>query len=148
MGRPTKCTAATTAIVAAHIAKGLPKRHAYALAGITHTAAEDWIRRGEGGELRFAAFSAACARARAEHVEVRIQRIQAAAAGSGDGRPGDWRADAWLLEKLEPQDFGKHRVELSGPEGGPLQVNDAPDLSRLSDEELKAWRDLAAKAQG
>jgi len=38
-----------------------------------------------------------------------------------------WRVDAWLLEKSFPADFGRSvdaRVEVTGPGGGPVQVND------------------------
>lgn len=40
------------------------------------------------------------------------------------------------------------RQELTGKDGGPVQVEQRPtyDLSKLSTDELRAWRDLAAKA--
>ena len=118
IGRPTKCTPEVTAIVCDNIAKGLPKRHAYALAGITHVAALDWERRGAGGEEPFAAFATACARAMALHVAMRLARIEAAA---GDERDL-WKRDAWMLEKLDPDHFAKRHVEITGADGGPVQV--------------------------
>lgn len=40
------------------------------------------------------------------------------------------------------------KSELMGKDGGPVQVEQKPayDLSKLSTDELRAWRDLAAKA--
>ena len=38
------------------------------------------------------------------------------------------------------------QVQVTGAEGGPLQISDGHDLSRLSLEELKAWRELRRKA--
>jgi hypothetical protein len=115
IGRPTKCTPEATAIVCENIAKGLPKRHAYALAGISHVAALDWERRGAGGEEPFAAFATACARAMAVHVAMRMERIEAAINDL-------WKRDAWMLEKLDPEHFGTRRVEVTGADGGPVQV--------------------------
>lgn len=39
-----------------------------------------------------------------------------------------------------------HRVELTGKDGGPIRTG--PDLSKLSDAELRTLRKLTAKAEG
>lgn len=38
--------------------------------------------------------------------------------------PADWKADAWMLERLNPRRYGPaaQKLEHSGPEGGPMQV--------------------------
>jgi hypothetical protein len=53
--------------------------------------------------------------------------------------PPDWRASAWWLERRDPGSFGKAAelaVEVSGPGGGPVQV------------EAVSAADLAAKVRG
>lgn len=63
-----------------------------------------------------------------------------------------WTAAAWLLERRHTAEFGKQtRVELSGPEGGPIQVDESAE-ARIS-EKLEAYyqgvsdgRELAAEA--
>lgn len=51
--------------------------------------------------------------------------------------PPDWRAASWLLARMDPTRFGAQvehaRVEVTGPDGGPVQVEDAAALARLSD---------------
>jgi hypothetical protein len=40
----------------------------------------------------------------------------------GIGDDGDWRALAWLGERLWPRELGRlNRSEVSGPEGGPIK---------------------------
>lgn len=48
----------------------------------------------------------------------------------------DWRAAAWWVERAFPAQFGKqaatHRVEVSGPQGGPIAVESATVVAALS----------------
>ncbi len=55
---------------------------------------------------------------------------------------GDWRAGAWLLEKLYPKDFSD-RLRLEGEME--IEVKGDLDLSRLSLEELRELKRLRAK---
>lgn len=114
-GRPTKCTPELIEEVCRLIASGMPKRHAYAKVGIHHTTALDWDRRGAEGEEPYAAFSTARAKADADHVALRLERMQT---------PGnDWKREAWLLERLHPRDFAQvNKTQLSGPDGAPIQA--------------------------
>lgn len=47
----------------------------------------------------------------------------------------DWRADAWLLERIRPDRFGRNveRVEITGADGGPVQLAHEPDAQDLAD---------------
>ena len=40
---------------------------------------------------------------------------------------------------------GKPRIQISGPEDGPIQLQSF-DLKKLTTEELRQWRELAVKA--
>lgn len=65
------------------------------------------------------------------------------AAGTKD-KPGDWKAGAWLVEKLYPLEFGsrmKIQAEVSG------SVATRPDLTRLTSKELWQFKQLLAKTK-
>jgi hypothetical protein len=46
------------------------------------------------------------------------------------GADGTWQADAWYLERKYPHEYGRRVAEVSGPDGGPIEVADA--RSRLA----------------
>lgn len=45
-----------------------------------------------------------------------------------------WQAAAWKLERRNPDRWGRRRTEISGPDGGPIAVDN--------------WADLVAAARG
>lgn len=48
----------------------------------------------------------------------------------------DWKAFAWLAERTRSRDYGTfQRTEVSGPEGGPVQVTSLVDLIRKASQE-------------
>jgi hypothetical protein len=96
----------------AAIRAGVPIRHATAAVGISHQSYYAWCRQGRTD--RDAGRRTACRRlvdriekAEAEMVTLRMARITKAG-------KDDWRADAWVLERRLPAEFGTHRVEVSG----------------------------------
>jgi hypothetical protein len=56
----------------------------------------------------------------------------------------DPRGDAMAIARWQMAD-GKPRIQISGLEGGPIQIQSF-DLKKLTTEELRQWRDLAIKA--
>jgi hypothetical protein len=54
------------------------------------------------------------------------------------------RGDAMAIARWQMAD-GKPRIQISGPEGGPIQLQSF-DLKKLTDQELRLWRELAIKA--
>jgi transposase-like protein len=97
------------------IETGIGVEPAAASAGLSSSTIYNWIRRGEqeqtaGEASEFVEFLERLTRARAS-VHVRLAESLTRAAATGD-----WRAAAWMLERLSPEDFGKHRLTQPTPE--------------------------------
>lgn len=61
-------------------------------------------------------------------------------------RPGQWTADAWWLERRMPAKYAR-RLELSGPEGGAIPIEDrARTLAESLAEYLQGVEDGKAEA--
>lgn len=113
-GRPTECDEAITNEICGWLAKGCSIRATCKIVGLSLQSWTDWKRRGETGEEPFARFLERTTRAIGEGLAGRVSNIAGA---------GDWRADAWMLERMHPDEFGK-RTELVGKDGGPVQIHD------------------------
>jgi hypothetical protein len=53
-----------------------------------------------------------------------LAKIEAAASD------GNWQAAAWKLERRYPDQYGRNRVEITGPEGAPISIT----FSKLADQ--------------
>lgn len=98
--------------------RGVPFGLACNAAGVTAESGDAWLRAGRiqptGPEARLVR---EILRARADYAMQAIQNIES------KGRSEDWRATAWLLERLYGEDFGtKQRVEHTGADGGPINT--------------------------
>lgn len=110
-GRPTVIDAALREQFMAALATGVGVGVAAAFAGIGRSTAHGWLARGEkeaaagvtAETSEFVAFLDGVTRTRAS-VHVRLAAAITSAAS------GDWRAAAWMLERLAPEEFGKHRI--------------------------------------
>jgi hypothetical protein len=106
-GRQTVRTAANAERIFHAVSLGVPFHHATTLAGISYSTFCAW--RVEDAEFRERLDAAIAA-----GVEKRLNTILTASEN------GDWRAsEAWLRLVL-PMEFGRNRIELSGPGGSPL----------------------------
>jgi len=118
MANTTKLDPIIQGILIDAVKTGVPYTHACELAGIAYQTFRNWQELGEEGKSPYMEFLEALKRARGEAVEARIKRIEAA------GKQGSWQADAWWLERQIPSEFGKREaVELTGKDGGAVQVN-------------------------
>lgn len=93
---------------------GTPRTHAAAAANISDVTFYDWLKTNPN-------FSNAVKAAEARCIQTRLERIRAA------GMAGNWTADAWVLERRFPQDFGKT-----------VQEHQLRDMSTYTDAELEA----------
>jgi len=106
--------------------------------GISTTSFFNWIARGkvqrerqaaglqtQPDEIPFLEFLEAIEIADAEGIIGHVMNIDNAA------KNGAWQASAWILERKQPKKWGRSdRTEISGPEGGAIQIN-------VSTEELE-----------
>lgn len=134
------------------IKNNMPWQAAAQLVGVTPAAICQWKQYGRFAEAKklqgerlnpnekaYLEFLEGIRKAESEAMQRSLVIIQKAA-------PTRWQAAAWLLERKWPELFALHRVlEVSGPDGGPIEVSHV-DLSKLSTEELNVMRALMAKA--
>lgn len=113
MGRPSKLDEEVQAKIVALLRAGNFAAAAARVAGISPRTFWRWMERGEADdehdvESEFCQFWRSCDRARAEAEAIRVQHIATA------GKEGDWRADAWWLERAHPKHWGppSQRLEL------------------------------------
>lgn len=119
MPRPTKLTPKLQEQVVGYLRAGAYVETAAAAAGISKETLYSWLRRGAADEVPFAAFAEAVEEAQAL-AEMRDLALIGKAAET------EWTAAAWRLERKFPSRYGRRQaVEVSGPEGGPIQINDA-----------------------
>lgn len=113
------------------ISLGITKKDACASVGIHRDTLHQWERWGEAGKEPFAEW---LPKLRAAQVETKVYMLglmQKAASG-------DWRAGAWLLEKLYPKEYGRLlQIEAE-------VENVGFDLSGLSDRDLRDLKRLRA----
>ena len=101
VGAPTKLTPARQKAICQAIELGATFEHAAAAAGIHYDTFASWRKNNS-------AFSEALKSAEANGVVKRLERIARAAVS------GAWQADAWLLERRYPQEYGKQIVQHEG----------------------------------
>lgn len=109
-GRRSKYTPEIVERICSVLADGNTRRTAAAVVGIDENTLLRWIH-------RHADFAERVKTAEQEAVRRNVAIIQRAAERT-------WQAAAWWLERRFPDEFGqrpKQAIELSGPEGGPVQ---------------------------
>jgi hypothetical protein len=109
-----------------HIESGQTIVAAAALSGIGQSTVFSWMaiaRNAKDGEYR--EFLEAFTRARGKAEGAMVQEVRKA------GRE-DWRATAWLLERMFPERFYvKQLLEVSGPDGSPIAVSAVPTFPQV-----------------
>lgn len=138
MGRPSKLTDAIRDKIVEAILAGNYQDAAARYAGIDPATYYRWMQKGDGADDAYGEFREAIENAKATAEVENVAIIKRAA------RDGTWQAAAWWLERTRPQKFGrKERYEVTGAEGGSLQV----DVS-MQDLEEKVSRILDSRKGG
>lgn len=127
MPRRTKLTPEVQDVIVTALRAGNYAETAAAYAGINETTYYRWLARGEEQpDSIYGQFRQAVKEAQAAG-EVRLVSLIDRAAQSGT-----WQAAAWKLERKYPERWGRTiRTEVSGPEGGPVQIEVDPRESLL-----------------
>jgi hypothetical protein len=133
MGRRSKLTPELQDKICALIRGGNYMHHAAAACGISKTAMHEWIAKGEDGKKPYDAFAAAVAEARGASVAALVLTIKKAS-------PDDWRAASWMLERGHVGDFGAKRVEVTGRNGSPIQIENWAALVEAAEEKPRGGK--------
>jgi len=143
-GAPTIFTPELGAEVAKLIAAGNYIEVAAVAAGLARTTFYKWLRQGvrelkAGKATELAEFAHAIKRA-----EARAEARDVVTIGSAARR--QWQAAAWRLERKYPKRWARtERHEVSGRDGGPVDMRAVRDYSALNEEQLKALAALDPK---
>lgn len=134
-GRPTLLDAQSQTAITRAISVGATFEAASGAAGISYSTFNNWYNRGlaelerrqsqrvkEGSsqwvtEQPFVEFLEAVKKAKGERQIRWLAQIEKAST------EGNWQAAAWKLERTEPENFGRQRIEITGADGGPVVVN-------------------------
>ena len=153
MGRPTKLTPDCQERICNAIEQGLPYAEACLLAGITYETFHNWRTRGAAAKSGlYFGFIQAVSRAEAKATQVLVDAIRNAAERGSEEvtitqevdpatnkvlkrtvvtrrQPKDWRAALAMLERRNPESWGRRVVEHEGiPAGGASVMIGTPSL--------------------
>lgn len=116
MGRPTKLTPDLQARIVAFLGAGAYMETAAAAAGVSKQTLYTWLHRGAEGDRPYKAFLDAVEKAQGEADIRDLKTIRDAA------QAGAWQAAAWRLERRHPEQWGRRRVEMTGADGNPVDI--------------------------
>lgn len=146
-GRPTAFTPELAAEIIARLAAGESLRK---ICTDDHMPHESTVRLWATDDRE--GFSTQYTRARQAQMDALAEDILEIADGDdADVNRARLRVDTrkWLMSKIAPKRFGERLFnEHSGPDGGPIETKAKLDLSELTDEQLAAYRIIAAATVG
>ena len=120
-GRRSKYTPETVDKLTQAIRLGATYRLACDYAGITEETFYQWRR-------SKSEFSDAIKEAEGKGALGWLAKIEQAASD------GNWQAAAWKLERRYPDQYGRNRVEITGPEGAPISITFSKIAEQPADE--------------
>lgn len=127
MAQGRAVTEETTDKLLAALRLGMTRRAAAAAAGIGKSTLYRMLGNDQDGTLGTLI----------EKAEGEAEATFSAIVANAAADPKNWTAAAWWLERRHPADYAKReRVEMTGPDGGPIESRDV--TGTLSDTDLRA----------
>lgn len=134
-GRPSLCTPQAIEAIVAHLETGGGLRSAHTAAGVSNCAVFEWMARGRAGDEPYAELVRRVEGTRAA-VKERLRARLLELAESDDEHVAGTNI-RWILERNYPDEYGR-RQELTGPKGGPVQVEASARIAAFTDEQIAA----------
>ena len=125
-GRNTKLTEQLSAEICNDIKAGVPFKHAAISHGVTEQTFYNWYKKGKEAQrkTKFRDFYEAVEEAKSIAITLRARRVYEAGKTS-------WQADAWWLERMDPENFGaKEKYEAKIEHKGLQGLAEAIERSR------------------
>lgn len=122
-GRPIKHTPKMIRRVSELAALGMTQRQICTIVNVNECTLSTW-------KTTFPKINKAIEKGTALGIERRLKRIEKA------GKRGSWQADAWQLERRNPDQFAK-RFESTGVGGGPIEVEDKTPIKEIPRQRLR-----------
>ena len=121
------------------IKAGVPINHAAVAHGITHTTFYDWYNKGKEAtrKSKFKTFYEKVEEAKSVAITLRARRIYKAG-------ESNWQADAWWLERVDPDNFGRkdtHKIDMDAR----ADVNAQVSMRDATDNQVKDFIDKLKK---
>lgn len=131
---PTKFTPERREVIIAALLKGATMKDAAHFARIGRTTLYEWLQRGEQGIEPYVQFAVDVRQAQSQSALDMLEVIEKAAK-----QGGDVKAAMWLLERRHGY-VPDQRVQLTGQDGGPVQVAQSvispEQAAAMTDEQL------------
>lgn len=127
---------------------GVSNRSVCAFAEISEPTFYAWLSKGEkavseGKQTIYTDFFKQYKKAETTHKVSLLNQIRESA------KKGNWQAAAWELERCYPEEYGRRTIEVTGAEGGAIQMQATSkisvDLKGLTVEELEKLDELTSK---
>ena len=117
------------------------------LAGLGRGTLEAWIYKGRHEPDKYPHFAQLVADYEMAQAEFRGETLDNIVTVAQSQAPGTWQANAWLLERTDPENWGKKdRIEHVGDGGGPrTQLN---TVVLIDSDAREAARDLLTRVAG
>lgn len=141
MTRPTKLTPELTKGITTYIEGGNSPTISATLVGIAPSTYFNWMSKGSNQEPRFLEFLESIERAKAQSIVNQVAHISKVADS------GNWRAAAWLLERMAPESFGLNSTRA--PEAGARRLEKPHGISiQKLEESLRKILENRSQLQG
>jgi hypothetical protein len=118
---------------------GATYEHAAKYGGVAYNTFNEWMKEGakaDGGAKR--ELYEDVKKAEGDALVGWLAKIEKAATD------GNWQAAAWKTERRYPDDYGRRiRTEITGAQGGAIEITARPDISDFTKEELKQLEHIA-----